>query len=58
MTQKQTKQIANSANWEKIVKNKFFTGNYYHLVTPRTDLEARRFALVKTWNANTKEMLI
>ena len=57
MTQTQMNLFALNANWEKIRKNKFFTGNYYHFATPRTELEARRYALVKTWNANTREYI-
>jgi len=34
-------------------KNNFFSGNYYHLATPRTETEGRLFKLVKFWNANS-----
>ena len=57
MTQKQTDLFANHANWDKIEKNKFFTGNYYHFATPRTLREARRYALVRTWTNNMKEYI-
>ena len=57
MSQKILNAFAFNANWETIQKNKFFTGNYYHFATPRTELEARRYALVKTWNANTREYI-
>ena len=57
MTQKQMNLFANNANWEKIKANKFFTGNYYHFATPRTELEATRYKLVKTWNYKTREYL-
>ena len=57
MTQKQINLFANNANWETIQKNKFFTGNYYHFATPRTELEARRYALTRTWNYQTREYL-
>jgi hypothetical protein len=57
MTQKQKDLFAHNANWDKIRENKFFTGNYYHFATPRTELEARRYALVKTWNNNMKEYI-
>ena len=57
MTQKQMNLFANSANWEKIRENKFFTGNYSHFNTPRTELDARRNALTRTWNYKTREYL-
>lgn len=57
MTQKQKELFANNANWDKIHENKFFTGNYYHFAIPRTELEAKRYALVKTWNIFSKDML-
>lgn len=57
MTQTQKDLFARHANWDKIRENKFFTGNYYHFATPRTELDARRYALVKTWNNNTKEYI-
>ena len=57
MTQKQMNLFANSANWEKIRENKFFTGNYSHFNTPRTELDARRNALTRTWNLNTREYI-
>ena len=37
------------ANWQKIYKNNFFSGNYDHFRTPRTDIEAKRNALTQTW---------
>lgn len=57
MTQKQGELFAPHANEDKIKANKFFMGNYYHFATPRTEREARRYALVKTWNATTREYL-
>jgi hypothetical protein len=41
------------ADWDKIRRNNFFSGNYYHFATPRTEREARRFALTRTWTGNT-----
>ncbi len=57
MTQKQIPLFANNANWETIKKNKFFTGNYSHFNSPRTELEATRNAMTRTWNLNTREYL-
>jgi hypothetical protein len=57
MKQKQITLFANSANWEKIRENKFFTGNYSHFNSPRTELEAIRNAMTRTWNYNTREYL-
>jgi hypothetical protein len=57
MTQKQKDLFANNANWDKIHENKFFTGNYSHFLTPRTELDARRNALIKTWHANMQEYI-
>ena len=57
MTQKQLNLFANNANWKTIQKNKFFTGNYSHFNTPRTELDARRNALTRTWNYQTREFL-
>ena len=57
MTQTQMNLFALNANWEKIRKNKFFTGNYSHFNSPRTELEARRNAMTRTWNLNTREYL-
>jgi hypothetical protein len=37
------------ANWQKIYKNNFFSGNYDHFRTPRTELEAKRNDLTPTW---------
>ena len=34
-------------------KNNFFSGNYFHFATPRTEREARFFKLVKTWNSQS-----
>ena len=42
---------------DKIVKNKFFTGNYYHYATPRTEREARQYALTKSWTLNDREYI-
>jgi hypothetical protein len=42
---------------DKIVKNKFFTGNYYQYATPRTEREARQYALVKSWSLNDREYI-
>jgi len=57
MTQKVFNAFANNANWETIEKNKFFTGNYFQFATPRTELEARRYAITRTWNINTREYI-
>lgn len=57
MTQKVFNAFANGANWETIKKNKFFRGNYSHFNSPRTELEARRNAMTRTWNLNTREYL-
>jgi hypothetical protein len=57
MSQKVFNAFANNANWETIKKNKFFRGNYSHFNTPRTELEARRYAMTRTWNLNTREYL-
>ena len=54
MTQKIFNAFANNANWETIRKNKFFRGNYSHFNSPRTELEARRNAMTRTWNLNTR----
>jgi len=37
------------ADWRKIYKNNFFSGNYDHFRTPRTDIEAKVYALTQTW---------
>jgi hypothetical protein len=42
---------------DKIVKNKFFTGNYDHLRTPRTEVEARQYALTRSWTLNDREYI-
>lgn len=34
-------------------RNNFFSGNYFHFATPRTEREARFFKLVKTWNSQS-----
>jgi hypothetical protein len=57
MSQKIHNAFAYGANWETIKKNKFFTGNYSHLNSPRTELEARRNSMTRTWNANSREYL-
>jgi hypothetical protein len=57
MSQKILNAFTNNANWEKIRENKFFRGNYSHFNTPRTELEARRYALTRTWNYHTREYL-
>ena len=57
MTQKQMNLFANNANWEKIRENKFFTGNYSHFNTPRTELEAMRKSMTRTLNYQTREFL-
>lgn len=36
-----------------IRRNNFFSGNYFHFATPRTEREARFFKLVRTWNAQS-----
>lgn len=55
MTQKQMNLFAQYANWDKIRENKFFTGNYSHFNTPRTELEATRNRMTRTWNYKTRE---
>ena len=57
MTQKILNAFTTNANWEKIRENKFFRGNYSHFNTPRTELEARRNGLTRTWNYHTREYL-
>ena len=37
------------ANWQKIYRNNFFSGNYDHFKTPRTDKEALLYAMTQTW---------
>jgi hypothetical protein len=44
------------ANWQKIYKNNFFSGNYDHFRTPRTDIEAKRNALTQTWFRAKREV--
>ena len=41
------------ADWNKIRQNNFFSGNWFHFATPRTEREARQFKLVRTWTGNT-----
>lgn len=36
-----------------IRRNNFFSGNYFHFATPRTEREARFFKLVRTWNSQS-----
>ena len=57
MSQKILNAFAFNANWEKIRENKFFTGNYSHFNTPRTELEAMRKSMTRTWNYQTREFL-
>ena len=57
MDKKQMNLFAPNANWETIKKNKYFRGNYSHFNSPRTELEARRNAMTRTWNLNTREYL-
>ena len=57
MSQKILNAFAFNANWETIKKNKFFRGNYSHFNSPRTELEARRNAMTRTWNLNTREYI-
>ena len=42
---------------DKIVKNKFFTGNYEHFNTPRTERQARQYQLTRSWTLNTREYI-
>ena len=44
------------ANWQKIYKNNFFSGNYDHLKTPRTELEAKVYAMTQTWFRAKREV--
>jgi len=37
------------ANWQKIYRNNFFSGNYDHFRTPRTNNEAQVYAMTQTW---------
>jgi hypothetical protein len=37
------------ANWQKIYRNNFFSGNYDHFRIPRTEVESRRIAMTQTW---------
>jgi hypothetical protein len=57
MDNQQMNLFAFNANWEKIRENKFFRGNYSHFNTPRTELEATRNGLTRTWNYKTREYL-
>jgi len=36
-----------------IIRNNFFSGNYFHFADPRTEREASFFKLVRTWNAQS-----
>ena len=49
------KKISLSKEKQELIirRNNFFSGNYFHLATPRTEREARFFKLVKSWNANS-----
>jgi hypothetical protein len=40
------------ADQEKL--QQFFKYNYYQWATPRTELEAKRYALVKAWRKQTQ----
>ena len=44
------------ANWQKIYKNNFFSGNYDHFRTPRTDIEAKVYAMTQTWFRAKREI--
>jgi len=44
------------ANWQKIYRNNFFSGNYDHLRTPRTDKEALLYAMTQTWFRAKREV--
>lgn len=44
------------ADYDKIKANNFFSYNYYQWATPRTELEAKRFAMVKAWRKQTREI--
>ena len=46
------KQI--KANTEKL--QQFFKYNYYQWATPRTELEAKRYALVKAWRKQSSDV--
>jgi hypothetical protein len=39
-------------NYAKL--NDYFKYNYYQWATPRTELEAKRYALVKAWRKQTQ----
>ena len=41
-------------NQEKI--QQFFKYNYYQWATPRTELEAKRFSLVRAWRKQTQDV--
>jgi len=43
-------------DYDKIKANNFFSYNYYQCATPRTELEAKRFALVKAWRKVNREV--
>jgi hypothetical protein len=57
MDNQQMNLFAFNANWEKIRENKFFRGNYSPFNSPRTELEARRNAMTRTWNLNMREYI-
>ena len=42
------------ANTEKM--KDYFKYNYYQWATPRTELEAKRFALVKAWRKQNSDV--
>lgn len=44
------------ADWDKIYKNNFFSGNYEHLLTPRTEREAKLNQLTRTWRRATEPL--
>jgi hypothetical protein len=44
------------ADYDKIKANNFFSYNYYQWATPRTELEAKRFALIKAWRKVNREV--
>ena len=43
-------------NYDKIKDNNFFRYNYYQWATPRTELDAKRFALVKAWRKQNSDV--
>lgn len=48
------KSNTNQANYAKL--NDYFKYNYYQWATPRTELEARRYSMVKAWRKQSSDV--